>query len=68
MIELSSEARRAYEVMMSSLEQTEPEAEQDADLQELQLSSLSLAEEPEAGPDTTQSEEPEHSKLGLSRC
>ncbi|XP_076006941.1 selenocysteine insertion sequence-binding protein 2-like [Genypterus blacodes] len=63
MIELSSEARRAYEVMVSSAEQSETEAEQEADLRELQLSSLSLAEEPEAGPDTTLPGEPEYIQI-----
>lgn len=59
MIELSSEARRAYEVMVSSLEQTDQsEAEQAANIEELQINDLSLAE-----PDTAQPEEPEYSKL-----
>ncbi|KAF7657454.1 hypothetical protein LDENG_00027040 [Lucifuga dentata] len=61
MIELSSEARRAYEVMASSAEQTE--SEDAANLQELQISSLSLAKEPEPSPDTTQPEEPEYIKI-----
>lgn len=54
MIELSSEARRAYEVMVSNLEQTADTEE------ELQISSL--AEEAEHSPDTTQPEEPEYIK------
>lgn len=54
MIELSSEARRAYEVMVSNLEQTGDTEE------ELQISSL--AEEAERSPDTTQPEEPEYIK------
>ncbi|XP_008292375.1 selenocysteine insertion sequence-binding protein 2 [Stegastes partitus] len=63
MIELSSEARRAYEVMVSSLEQTDPaEAELEAHNEELQISSL--AEEPEAGTDTAEPpEEPEYIKI-----
>lgn len=63
MIELSSEARTAYEVMVSSLEQTgQAEAEQVANTEEeLQISSL--AEEAEPCPDTTPAEEPEYSKL-----
>ncbi|KAM7019120.1 selenocysteine insertion sequence-binding protein 2-like [Tautogolabrus adspersus] len=52
MIELSSEARRAYEVMMSSLEQTE---------EELEISSPT--EESEQSADTTQSEEAEYIKM-----
>lgn len=61
MIELSSEARKAYEVMVSSLEQT-GQAEESVDMEEeLQISSL--AEEAEPGPDATQPEEPEYSKL-----
>lgn len=63
MIELSSEARTAYEVMVSSLEQTgQAEAEQVANTEEeLQISSL--AEEAEPCPDTTPAQEPEYSKL-----
>lgn len=63
MIELSSEARRAYEVMVSSLEHTgQLEAEKAVNTEEeLQISSL--AEEAEPGPDTTQPEEPEYSKI-----
>lgn len=67
MIELSSEARRAYEEMVLSLEQTgeaEAEAEEEEAAnaeEELQISSL--AEEAESGPDATQPEEPEYSKL-----
>ncbi|XP_031705455.1 selenocysteine insertion sequence-binding protein 2 isoform X1 [Anarrhichthys ocellatus] len=63
MIELSSDARRAYEVMVSSLEQTgQVDAEEAVDIEEkLQISSLS--EEAEPGPDTTQPEEPEYIKI-----
>ncbi|XP_056231892.1 selenocysteine insertion sequence-binding protein 2-like [Seriola aureovittata] len=63
MIELSSEARRAYEVMVSSLEQTgQTEAEQAVNMEEeLQISSL--AEEAVPSPDTTQPEEPEYIKI-----
>ncbi|XP_031161856.1 selenocysteine insertion sequence-binding protein 2 isoform X1 [Sander lucioperca] len=61
MIELSSEARKAYEVMVSSLEQT-GQAEESVDMEEeLQISSL--AEEAEPGPDATQPEEPEYIKI-----
>ena len=59
MIELSSEARKAYEVMVSSLEQTnQSDAEQAANIE---INELSLSEEPD--PNTTQQEEPEYSKL-----
>ncbi|XP_040010729.1 selenocysteine insertion sequence-binding protein 2-like isoform X2 [Xiphias gladius] len=63
MIELSSEARRAYEVMVSSLEQTgQADAEQAVNVEEeLQISSLT--EEAEPCPDTTQPEEPEYIKI-----
>lgn len=61
MIELSSEARRAYEVMVSSLEQTGQEEEEE-DIKELQINKLSLSEEPESVSDSTQPEEPEYSK------
>lgn len=60
MIELSSEARRAYEVMVANLEladQGGAEAGQEED-PEQQPSS-----EPQPGPDTTQPGEPEYSKL-----
>ncbi len=64
MIELSSEARRAYELMILSLEQTDQadaEAEQVANTeQELYFSSL--AEEDEPSPNATQPEEPEYSE------
>ncbi|XP_068577175.1 selenocysteine insertion sequence-binding protein 2 [Cebidichthys violaceus] len=60
MIELSSEARRAYEVMVSSLEQT---GQADAVDTEEKLQISSLAEEAEPGPDTTQPEEPEYIKI-----
>lgn len=63
MIELSSEARRAYEEMVSSLEQTgQAEAEEEGNTEEeLQISNL--AEEAHPKPDATQPEEPEYSKL-----
>lgn len=63
MIELSSEARRAYEVMVSNLEQTN-QAEVELALnteEELQISSL--AEKADTNPEHTQPEEPEYSKL-----
>ncbi|XP_078478270.1 LOW QUALITY PROTEIN: selenocysteine insertion sequence-binding protein 2-like [Lampetra planeri] len=64
MIELSSEARRAYEVMMSSLEQTdETEEEQAADAEELQINKLGLSGAPEHVGDTTQPEEPDYMKM-----
>lgn len=50
MIELSSEARKAYEVMVLSLEPTDQ-----AELEE--------AANSDPSPDTTQPEEPEYSKL-----
>lgn len=60
MIELSSEARTAYEVMVSSLEQRSPaEAEQDAE--ELHINNT--AEEPKPGPGDTQPEEPEYIQI-----
>ncbi|XP_069379529.1 selenocysteine insertion sequence-binding protein 2 isoform X2 [Paralichthys olivaceus] len=60
MIELSSEARTAYEVMVSSLEQSDQaEAEQAANSEEeLQISSM--AEEAEPSPESTHPEEPEY--------
>ncbi|XP_044185528.1 selenocysteine insertion sequence-binding protein 2-like isoform X1 [Thunnus albacares] len=59
MIELSSEARKAYEVMVSSLEQTnQSDAEQAANIE---INELSLSEEPD--PNTTQQEEPEYIKI-----
>ncbi|KAM7415804.1 hypothetical protein PAMA_018049 [Pampus argenteus] len=62
MIELSSEARKAYEVMVSSLEQSDQsEAEQAANIEELQINSLSLAVEPDH--DTTEPEKPEYIKI-----
>ncbi|KAM9858319.1 selenocysteine insertion sequence-binding protein 2-like isoform 2-T2 [Aulostomus maculatus] len=62
MIELSSEARRAYEEMMSSLEQTgQAEAEPEVNTEELQMSSQTVAEEPALY--TTQLEEPEYMKI-----
>lgn len=60
MIELSSEARRAYEVMVLSLEQTgqaEAEAEVEAE------HAVNTEEELQISPETTQPEEPEYSKL-----
>lgn len=50
MIELSSEARRAYEVMLSNLEQNTDEE---------------LAEKAKPSPEHIQSEDPEYSKLLL---
>lgn len=63
MIELSSEARRAYEVMVSNIEQTsQAEAEQAVNTEEeLQISSL--AEKADTSPERTQPEEPEYSKF-----
>lgn len=64
MIELSSEARRAYEVMMSSLEQMdETEEEQAADVEELQMNKLGGSGAPEHIGDATQPEEPDYSKF-----
>ncbi|XP_029999629.1 selenocysteine insertion sequence-binding protein 2 isoform X2 [Sphaeramia orbicularis] len=63
MIELSSEARKAYEVMVLSLEQTEQlEEEQAANTEELQISSPRPAEEMQSGPEITQPEEPQYIK------
>lgn len=63
MIELSSEARTAYEVMVSSLEQTgQPELEQAANTQE-ELEVSSMTKEADPTTDTTQPEEPAYSKL-----
>lgn len=56
MIELSSEARRAYEVMVSNLEQTNQSEEMVNSDEELQFSSLAEKSE------DTQLEEPEFSK------
>uniref|UniRef100_A0A3Q1G265 Selenocysteine insertion sequence-binding protein 2-like n=1 Tax=Acanthochromis polyacanthus TaxID=80966 RepID=A0A3Q1G265_9TELE len=63
MIELSSEARTAYEVMVSSLEQRDQaEAEQEVNTEELQINSLT--NEPTPGSDATQPpEEPEYIKI-----
>lgn len=62
MIELSSEARRAYEVMVSSVETDQEEAEQAVDSeQELHISSL--AEDTEASNNDTKPEEPEYIKI-----
>ncbi|XP_028269204.1 selenocysteine insertion sequence-binding protein 2-like isoform X2 [Parambassis ranga] len=60
MIELSSEARKAYEVMALSLEQSGQE-EQEENTEELQTTSLD--EESNSGPDTTQPQEPEYIKI-----
>ncbi|CAJ1069197.1 selenocysteine insertion sequence-binding protein 2-like isoform X1 [Xyrichtys novacula] len=61
MIELSSEARKAYEEMVLSLEQTDQAEEEAVDTEEeLQISGL--AEEAKPGADTTESEEPEYIK------
>ncbi|XP_034548492.1 selenocysteine insertion sequence-binding protein 2-like isoform X2 [Notolabrus celidotus] len=62
MIELSSEARTAYEVMATSLEETgEAEVEETKNSEgELQISNLT--EEAEPGADTTKSEEPDYIK------
>lgn len=63
MIELSSEARRAYEEMVLSLEQTgQGEAEEAVNTEEEQQIS-SLAEEADPGADNTQSEQPEYIKI-----
>ncbi|XP_073322118.1 selenocysteine insertion sequence-binding protein 2 [Pagrus major] len=63
MIELSSEARRAYEVMVSSLEQTGQADAEQAENTEEQLQISSLAVEAELSPDATQPEEPEYIKI-----
>uniref|UniRef100_A0A671UHG9 SECIS binding protein 2 n=1 Tax=Sparus aurata TaxID=8175 RepID=A0A671UHG9_SPAAU len=63
MIELSSEARRAYEVMVTSLEQTDQAEAEQAENTEKQLQISSLAEEAELSPDATQPEEPEYIKI-----
>ncbi|XP_047448053.1 selenocysteine insertion sequence-binding protein 2-like [Mugil cephalus] len=60
MIELSSEARTAYEVMVSSLEQRD-QTEQEVNPEDLQ--SNILFEEAKPGPDTTQADEPEYIKI-----
>ncbi|GAA6218700.1 selenocysteine insertion sequence-binding protein 2 isoform X1 [Lates japonicus] len=61
MIELSSEARRAYEVMVLSLEQTDQaEAEAEAEAEQGVNTEEELAE---PSPDTTQPEEPEYIKI-----
>ena len=54
MIELSSEARNAYEAMLLSLEQTETEEEEKQPLKSDQKDTVS---------DLTQSPEPEYCKL-----
>ncbi|XP_070821454.1 selenocysteine insertion sequence-binding protein 2 [Chaetodon trifascialis] len=63
MIELSSEARRAYEVMVLSLEQTgQAEVEQVVKTEDgLQISGLT--EQAEPSPEATQPEEPEYIKI-----
>ncbi|XP_041792452.1 selenocysteine insertion sequence-binding protein 2-like [Chelmon rostratus] len=63
MIELSHEARRAYEVMVSSLEQTGQAEEEQAVNAEEELQISSLTEEAEPSPDATQPEEPEYIKI-----
>lgn len=65
MIELSSEARKAYETMVSSLEQTGQEEAEEAGNNEEELQISSPAEEAEPSPDPTQPEEPEYSKCLL---
>lgn len=60
MIELSSEARRAYEVMVSSLEQTD-QAEAEHTEEELQISSVT--EDAEPSNNATELEEPEYIKI-----
>ena len=62
MIELSSEARRAYEVMVSSLEQTGQAEVEQAVNTEAELQINSLAKEAESSPDVCL-EEPEYSKF-----
>ncbi|KAM3610560.1 uncharacterized protein V6R79_005764 [Siganus canaliculatus] len=59
MIELSSEARRAYEAMVLSLDQTETEQEVNTE-EDVQISP---AEETDPSPDATQPEEPEYIKI-----
>ncbi|XP_062273629.1 selenocysteine insertion sequence-binding protein 2-like [Scomber scombrus] len=59
MIELSSEARKAYEVMVLSLEQTNQSEEEHAE--NVEINDPSLAEQPD--PDTAQPEEPEYIKI-----
>uniref|UniRef100_A0A3B3TR71 SECIS binding protein 2 n=2 Tax=Poecilia latipinna TaxID=48699 RepID=A0A3B3TR71_9TELE len=62
MIELSSEARRAYEVMLSSSERSDqPETELHGNTEPLQINSL--AEESEPGPDSKWSEKPHYLKF-----
>ncbi|XP_026178033.1 selenocysteine insertion sequence-binding protein 2 [Mastacembelus armatus] len=63
MIKLSSEARRAYEVTVSSLEQTDQAEAEKAVNAEEELQISSLGEESELSPDTTQPEEPEYIKI-----
>ncbi|MED6238444.1 hypothetical protein ATANTOWER_021452 [Ataeniobius toweri] len=59
MIELSSEARRAYEVMLSSPEQSDQvDSEQDSNARELQINSLACESKP--GPDRKWSEKPQY--------
>ncbi|XP_012733929.2 selenocysteine insertion sequence-binding protein 2 isoform X2 [Fundulus heteroclitus] len=62
MIELSSEARRAYEEMLSSLEQSDQaDAEQDPNTEQLQADRP--AEESKPGADTTWSDKPQYLKF-----
>ncbi|KAK5870855.1 hypothetical protein PBY51_003767 [Eleginops maclovinus] len=63
MIELSSEARKAYETMVSSLDQTGQEEAEETGNNEEELQISSPAEEAEPSPDTTQPEEPEYMKI-----
>nr|XP_020453964.1 selenocysteine insertion sequence-binding protein 2 [Monopterus albus] len=65
MIELSSEARTAYEVMVTSLEQPDQDqAEAELEMnREKELQINSLGEQAEPCPDSTQSEEPEYIKI-----
>lgn len=63
MIELSSEARTAYEVMVTNLEQTDQaEVKQSLNTEE-ELQFSSLAEKTDTNPEHIQPEEPEYSKL-----
>lgn len=66
MIELSSEARKAYEVMMLNLEQSgSAEAEQEVNA-ESELQGSSPPETAETCPEQTQPEEPEYCKCPLA--
>ncbi|XP_027888865.1 selenocysteine insertion sequence-binding protein 2 isoform X3 [Xiphophorus couchianus] len=62
MIELSAEARRAYEVMLLSLERSDQSGtDQQGNTEPLQINSL--AEESEPGPDSKWSEKPHYLKF-----